>query len=183
MGLVLGLEVLVWGDPIMIVAFLVFLLTRSTFMLDPYKPLAAGDLYKADAALSSGKPPMRVQVVGADWKWLFIYRDLRIATTGELVFPIDRQLEPDITSMTAMQSFFIPSLGSQIYAMGGMAKTGSIWQPTRRSGSWDRTPSTMAQASISRSSSHGQRRPKTLPPGSTKSVGPARRSTMRPCPS
>ena len=115
------LEVVVWGVPILIVAFLVLLLVRSTFMLDPYKPLAAGDLYVADGALSSGKPPMRVQVVGTDWKWLFLYPEQGIATVGEMAFPIDRQLELDITSMTAMQSFFIPSLGSQIYAMGGMS--------------------------------------------------------------
>lgn len=116
-----GLEVLIWGVPAVIVVVLATLLIRSTIALDPYRPIAAGDPASTDPALSSNESPLTVQVVGTDWKWLFIYPELGIATIDELAFPTDRQLALDITSMTVMQSFFIPSLGSQIYAMGGMA--------------------------------------------------------------
>src|SRR5699024_2803058 len=63
---------------------------------------------------------LRVQVIGYDWKWLFIYPDQGIATVGKLVMPAKRPVSLQLTSATVMQSFFIPALGSQIYAMGGM---------------------------------------------------------------
>ena len=116
-----GLEVLIWGVPVLIVAGLATFLIRSTTSLDPYEPLAAGDLPSADAASASGPPPLSVQVVGTDWKWLFVYPEEGIATIGELAFPTDRQMALEITSLTTVQSFFVPALGSQIYAMGGMA--------------------------------------------------------------
>ncbi len=102
------LEFAIWGVPIAIVAILGVLLWRSTQALDPFAPLQAD------------KPPLRVQVVGLDWKWLFIYPDEHIASIGELAFPADRPLAMELTSDTVMQSFFIPALGSQIFAMAGM---------------------------------------------------------------
>ena len=101
------LEFFVWGGPIVIVIVLAVWLWQSTHALDPYAPL------------QSKQPPMRVEVVGYDWKWLFIYPDLGIASMGELAFPTGRPLAFDITSDTVMQSFFIPALGGQIYAMPG----------------------------------------------------------------
>ena len=102
------LEIACWGGPMVIVALLGALLWRSTHALDPYKPLA------------SSQPALRVQVIGYDWKWLFIYPDEGVASIGELAFPAGRQLAMQLTSATVMQSLLIPSLGSQIYAMGGM---------------------------------------------------------------
>jgi cytochrome o ubiquinol oxidase subunit 2 len=61
-----------------------------------------------------------VQVIGYDWKWLFIYPDQGIASIGALAMPAGRPVAMQITSATVMQSLFIPALGSQIYAMGGM---------------------------------------------------------------
>lgn len=101
-------EVLLWGTPAVIVVVLGVFLWRNTIALDPYKPL-----------LTSG-PPIRVQAIGYDWKWLFIYPDLGIATVDELAFPVGGQLALDLTSQTVMQAFFVPALGSQIYAMSGM---------------------------------------------------------------
>ena len=102
------LEFVIWGVPIAIVTILGVLLWRNTQALDPYLPLPMD------------KPPLRVQVVGFDWKWLFIYPNEGIATVGELAFPADRPLALELTTDTVMQSFFIPALGSQIYAMAGM---------------------------------------------------------------
>lgn len=102
------LEIAIWGVPIAVVAVLAVLLWRNTQALNPYQPL------QADAR------PLRVQVVGLDWKWLFIYPEQGIATVGVLGFPADRPLAFELTTDTVMQSFFIPSLGSQIYAMAGM---------------------------------------------------------------
>jgi cytochrome o ubiquinol oxidase subunit 2 len=101
------LEIFVWGGPIAIVTVLAVWLWQSAHALDPYAPLR------------SKQPPLRVEVVGYDWKWLFIYPDLGVASMGELAFPTGRPLAFDLTSDTVMQSFFIPALGSQIYAMPG----------------------------------------------------------------
>jgi cytochrome o ubiquinol oxidase subunit II len=105
----LPLEFVIWGVPIAIVVVLAVWLWENTEKLDPYKPLA-----------SAADPPLRVKVVGYDWKWLFIYPQFNIASIGEFAFPAGRPLDILLTSDTVMQSFFIPALGSQIYAMAGM---------------------------------------------------------------
>ncbi|MEO6148445.1 MAG: hypothetical protein ABIT70_15650 [Sulfuriferula sp.] len=102
------LEIMSWGGPIVIVIVLAFFVWRETHKLDPYKPLA------------SDLAPLQVEVIGYDWKWLFIYPDLGIASIGTLALPTGRPVSLHMTSATVMQSFFIPALGSQIYAMGGM---------------------------------------------------------------
>lgn len=81
---------------------------RDTHALDPYKPLA------------SDQPVLRVQAIGYDWKWLFIYPDDGVASIGMLALPVGRPVTIEMTSATVMQELFIPALGSQIYAMGGM---------------------------------------------------------------
>jgi cytochrome o ubiquinol oxidase subunit 2 len=102
------LEIFSWGGPIIIVAILACFVWRDTHRLDPYRRLA------------SEQAPLRVQVIGYDWKWLFIYPDQGIATVGTLAMPVGRPVSLQLTSATVMQSFFVPALGSQIYAMGGM---------------------------------------------------------------
>jgi cytochrome o ubiquinol oxidase subunit 2 len=102
------LEVAIWGVPIVIVAILAGLVWSKEIPLDPY------------AALPSRDPPLEIEAIGLDWKWLFIYPDQRIATVGLLGLPADRAVRFRLTSDTVMQSFFIPALGSQIYAMAGM---------------------------------------------------------------
>jgi cytochrome o ubiquinol oxidase subunit 2 len=102
------LEWPMWLIPLAIVVVLSVYLWTYTHELDPYRSLAAD------------KPPLRVQVVGLDWKWLFIYPDYHIATVGEMAFPQDRSVSMRLTTDTVMQSFMIPALGGQIYAMPGM---------------------------------------------------------------
>lgn len=102
------LDAVMWGVPFVIVAVLSTMLWRSTYALDPY------------AALASDRPPLEVQVVGLDWKWLFIYPDLDIATVGEMAFPDGTSVTLDLTTDTVMQSFMISALAGQIYAMPGM---------------------------------------------------------------
>lgn len=103
-----SLEFVTWGVPFAIVAVVSFHLWQSTRALDPYKPI------------ESAKPALQVQVVGMDWKWLFIYPELGIASMGEMAFPVDRPVSMVLTSDTVMQSFLISSLAGQIYVMPGM---------------------------------------------------------------
>ena len=102
------IEVFVWGVPIAIILVLATLTWYSSHSLDPYKPLV------------SDKKPIRVQVVSMDWKWLFIYPEEGIASINELAFPVNTPVSFEITSDTVMNAFFIPQLGSMIYAMSGM---------------------------------------------------------------
>ncbi|WP_240504209.1 cytochrome ubiquinol oxidase subunit II [Thioclava sp. JM3] len=102
------LDFVMWGVPFAIVAFAGTLLWRSTLAFDPYRPI------------EPASEATRVQVVGLDWKWLFIYPGQGIATIGEMAFPASRPLALELTSDTVMQSFMIGALGGQIYAMPGM---------------------------------------------------------------
>ncbi|MGI9370771.1 MAG: cytochrome ubiquinol oxidase subunit II [Ruegeria sp.] len=102
------LEMLMWGVPVLIVALLSFYLWKATHRLDPYS-----------ASFGEG-PAVRVQVVGLDWKWLFIYPDLGIASVGQMGVPVNRQVALTLTTDTVMQSFMVPALAGQIYAMPGM---------------------------------------------------------------
>ena len=63
---------------------------------------------------------LNVDVVALDWKWLFIYPDYGIATVNELAAPIDEPINFRITSSSVMNSFYIPALAGQVYAMPGM---------------------------------------------------------------
>ncbi|WP_241560093.1 cytochrome ubiquinol oxidase subunit II [Solirhodobacter olei] len=103
-----SLEWLMWLVPAAIVLVLGAILWIDTHELDPYKPLA------------STKPPLQVEVVGLDWKWLFIYPEYHIATVGEMAIPKDRPVSLKLTTDTVMQSFMISALAGQIYAMPGM---------------------------------------------------------------
>ncbi len=94
--------------PVAIVSVLAVMAWQASHRLDPFK------------AIESDAKPVAIDVVALDWKWLFIYPELRIATVNEIAFPTDVPVDFRITSASVMNSFFIPQLGSQIYAMGGM---------------------------------------------------------------
>lgn len=102
------LEFIVWGVPCLVVAGMAWLILAREQPLGPAHPLP-GDA-----------PPLQVEVVALDWKWLFIYPQSGLATVDRLVIPRGRQVALHLTSDATMQSFFIPALGSQIYAMAGM---------------------------------------------------------------
>lgn len=101
-------EILWWGIPIVLIAILSVVTWTSTHDLDPHKPLV------------SDVKPITVQVVALDWKWLFIYPEENIATVNLVQFPVDTPINFKITADAPMNSFWIPQLGGQIYAMAGM---------------------------------------------------------------
>jgi cytochrome o ubiquinol oxidase subunit 2 len=65
-------------------------------------------------------PSLEIQVVALDWKWLFIYPQQGIAVVNELAAPVDAPVRFRITSSSVMNSFFVPALAGQIYAMPNM---------------------------------------------------------------
>ena len=64
--------------------------------------------------------PITIEVVALDWKWLFIYPEQNIATVNFIQFPTGVPINFKITADAPMNSFMIPQLGGQIYAMAGM---------------------------------------------------------------
>lgn len=101
-------EVIWWGVPIILVAIISVVTWIKTAELDPYRPL------------SSEKKPLTIQVVALQWKWLFIYPEENIATLNFFHFPVNTPLHFEITADAPMNSFWIPQLGGQIYAMPKM---------------------------------------------------------------
>jgi cytochrome o ubiquinol oxidase subunit 2 len=116
-------ETIWWGVPIIIIAVLSVITWNSSHSLDPYKPIA------------SKTPAITVEVVALDWKWLFIYPGQNIATVNQMDIPLNTPVNLYLTSDTVMNSFWVPNLSGQIYAMPGMTtqlhliadKTGSFY--------------------------------------------------------
>jgi len=102
------IELVTWSIPAMAVLLLGGIGWVGSHDLDPPRPLV------------SKVKPITVQVVSLDWKWLFIYPDLGIASVNRLVVPAGTPVSFQLTSATVMNSFFVPQLGSQIYTMAGM---------------------------------------------------------------
>ena len=70
--------------------------------------------------LKSKAEPVEVQVVSLDWKWLFIYPRHNVASINRMVVPTGVPLNLKVTSASVFNVFFVPRLGSMIYAMYGM---------------------------------------------------------------
>jgi len=102
----LFLESLMWGVPLVVVILMGVSLWKITHRLDPYQHL--------------GDDPLEIQVVGLNWKWLFIYPDEGVALVDELVVPENRAVELILTSDTVMLSLRISAVVGQIYAMPAM---------------------------------------------------------------
>jgi cytochrome o ubiquinol oxidase subunit 2 len=104
-------ELVWWAIPFEIVLVLAALTWTATHELDPFRPL------------QNDAPPITVQVVALPWKWLFIYPEQGVASVNELAIPVGRPVEFQITADAPMNSFWIPALGGQMYAMSGMTTT------------------------------------------------------------
>ncbi|MBS0419288.1 MAG: ubiquinol oxidase subunit II [Proteobacteria bacterium] len=111
------LELVIWAAPLLIIIALGALTWISSHTLDPFRPLRSLD---ATRAIPSATRPLTVEVVALDWKWLFIYPEQGIATVNEIAAPVDVPINFKITASSVMNSFFVPALAGQVYAMPGM---------------------------------------------------------------
>lgn len=97
-----------WGIPLIMTLFISVITWIKTIELDPYK------------AIASDEKPITIQAVALQWKWLFIYPEEKIAVVNFLQIPKNVPIRFEITSDAPMNSFWIPALGGQIYAMPAM---------------------------------------------------------------
>lgn len=103
---------ILWVIPTVIVAIMAFITYRATHQLDPYRPIV------------SEKEPLHIQVIALDWKWLFIYKELGIASLNYLQIPDQTPIRFSLSADgSPMNSFWIPQLSGQIYSMTGMVTT------------------------------------------------------------
>ena len=98
-----------WGIPLLTIMLLGGVAWVSSHQLDPAVPIA------------SRNKAVEVQVVSLDWKWLFIYPGLGVASVNTLTVPAGTPVHFTLTSASVMNSFWVPRLGSQIYTMNNMA--------------------------------------------------------------
>jgi cytochrome o ubiquinol oxidase subunit 2 len=102
------IEMIIWSIPALIILFLGGIAWTGSHDLDPPAPLA------------DSTAPLDIEVISLDWRWLFIYPHEGIASLNRLVVPAGVPLRFRLTSTTVMNSFFVPQLGTQIYAMPNM---------------------------------------------------------------
>ena len=103
------LEAVLWGIPMVFIIALAIITGISTHELDPFKPI------------TSSVKPVNIQVVALQWRWLFIYPDQNVATLNYVNIPEKTPVNFILTSDAPMNSFWIPALAGQVYAMSGMS--------------------------------------------------------------
>lgn len=104
----LRVQTFFWAFSSLIVIGLIALIWISSHALDPFRPI------------QTNAKPMTIQVVALQWKWLFIYPEQHIATVNYVAFPEKTPITFELTADAPMNSFWIPQLGGQMYAMEGM---------------------------------------------------------------
>lgn len=102
-----------WLIPCIIITILAVMTWRTSHDLDPYKPVQV-------MVNKKEVKPITIEAVALDWKWLFIYPDQHVATVNFVQIPIKTPIRFLITSDAPMNSFDIPQLAGQVYAMAGM---------------------------------------------------------------
>ena len=102
------LEALWWLIPSALILVVSVITWFASYSLNPYKPIA------------SKSKPLVVQAVAMDWKWLFIYPAQHMASVNLVEFPASVPVHFYITADAPMNSFWLPQLSGQIYAMAGM---------------------------------------------------------------
>ena len=118
-----AIEMVVWAIPALTIMLLGGIAWIGSHDLEPSKPLA------------SKVAPLKVDVVSLDWKWLFIYPDQGVATVNQLVVPAGTPVSFRLTSATVWNVFWVPQMGTMIYAMPRM--TTRLNLQADRQGSFD----------------------------------------------
>jgi cytochrome o ubiquinol oxidase subunit II len=114
------IELIVWAIPLLVILFLGGVIWIGAHALDPFKPI------------ETQEKPLEVQVVSLDWKWLFVYPELGVASVNDLVIPTKVPVHFSLTSSSVMNMFFVPQLGSMVATMHGMVT--QLWLQADQTG-------------------------------------------------
>ncbi len=88
----------------------------------------------ASARSADGSAPLAVEVVGHQWWWEFRYPELGVATAGNLVIPVGRLVNLDVTSVDVIHSFWVPELSGKTDAIRGVIN--QSWLKADRAGEY-----------------------------------------------
>lgn len=102
------LQLAAWGIPFIAICFISALVWNTAHLVDPYRPI------------NSTTHPITIQVVALRWKWLFLYPNDHIASVNMMEIPVGTPISLQLTADAPMNSFWIPRLSGQVYAMTGM---------------------------------------------------------------
>jgi len=105
------LEVVWWGIPVIIIALLGYFTVR--------------DVYALKESPNKEVKPITIQVTALDWKWMFTYPEQGVATVNHLEIPVGVPIHFKVSADAPMNSFWVPQLAGQVYAMAGM--TTDLW--------------------------------------------------------
>jgi cytochrome o ubiquinol oxidase subunit 2 len=161
------IELIVWSIPLLTIILLGGVAWIGSHDLDPAKPL------------ESSTPPLEVQVVSLDWKWLFIYPDQDVASVNQLVVPAGAPIHFALTSASVMNAFFVPQLGSMIYTMNGMDDAAEPARGHGRARSAGCPATSAAMASRTCTSRFARAAGRSSPPGSRAHKDAVQRSIRR----
>lgn len=106
------LEFWMWVIPICMVSVLAILSAYYTHKYEPSRPL--------DKSVAGSEPVLQIDAVALDWKWLFIYPQYGVATVNEIYAPAGREVRIQMTAENSVNAFWVPDLGSILYAMPQM---------------------------------------------------------------
>jgi cytochrome aa3-600 menaquinol oxidase subunit 2 len=94
-------------------------------------------IYKLDQEPKhpSGNTPLIIYVTSADWKWIFKYPNQKIETVNYVNIPAETPIRFELTSASAMNSFWVPALGGQEFDMPG--KSLKLWLQADKPGTYE----------------------------------------------
>lgn len=67
----------------------------------------------------SGEQPLKIEIIGHQWRWEIRYPDHGIVGTDRLVIPAGRAIDFHVSSADVIHGFWIPRLGGKIDAIPG----------------------------------------------------------------
>ncbi|MCF7203429.1 cytochrome c oxidase subunit II [Pseudomonas oligotrophica] len=67
----------------------------------------------------AGGPPLRIQVTGHQWWWEVRYPDAGVVTANQLILPVGRPVDIEVTSADVIHSFWVPRLGGKMDMIPG----------------------------------------------------------------
>lgn len=105
-------EAFMWGIPICIIIVLAALTAYYTHHIDPSRALPED--------VADSETLLQIDAVSLDWKWLFIYPQYNVASINEIYAPKDREVLLQLSSENSINAFWVPRLGTVLYAMPQM---------------------------------------------------------------
>ncbi|MCY4381231.1 MAG: cytochrome c oxidase subunit II [Proteobacteria bacterium] len=95
-------------------------------------------IFRQDKAVKANlqdKNALRIEVVGYQWWWKFVYTDFGVITANELILPENTPVVFSITSADVIHSFYIPRFGGKLDAIPGKVNKLTYVTPALKSNS------------------------------------------------